>query len=450
MEKETSMEHYQHIIIGFGKAGKTLAAHLSKKGESVALIEKNKDNYGGTCINVACIPTKVLVHSAQALKELDYDFEQKKEYYKMAIHQKNEIIALLRNKNEEKLVNAKVEIINALGSFVDEHTIECDFGDHQEQIKGDKIYINTGSTPFIPDIKGIKESKYVYDSEQLMELETLPEHLVVLGAGYIGLEFANMYHNFGSKVTVVNFDDSFMPKEDKEIAEMVLKHLQEIGIEFMFNTSINEVTEKENGLECVLNTDKKLVCDALLVATGRRPNIEKLKVENAVIELTDKKAIKVNEQLVTNKDHIYAMGDVVGDLQFTYISLDDYRILVDESRTNQNRGNVPYTVFLDPPLSRVGQTQEEITGEVKVGKLMVGAIPKAHILRNKVGLFKVFIDAESDLILGAHFYGPDSFEMINLIKLAMDQKIKHQVLRDNIYTHPSMTEALNDLLSSVE
>lgn len=218
----------------------------------------------------------------------------------------------------------------------------------------------------------------------------------------------------------------------------------------MFNTSINEVTEKENGLECVLNTDKKLVCDALLVATGRRPNIEKLKVENAVIELTDKKAIKVNEQLVTNKDHIYAMGDVVGDLQFTYISLDDYRILVDESRTNQNRGNVPYTVFLDPPLSRVGQTQEEITGEVKVGKLMVGAIPKAHILRNKVGLFKVFIDAESDLILGAHFYGPDSFEMINLIKLAMDQKIKHQVLRDNIYTHPSMTEALNDLLSSVE
>lgn len=444
------MEHYQHIIIGFGKAGKTLAAHLSKKGESVALIEKNKDNYGGTCINVACIPTKVLVHSAQALKELDYDFEQKKEYYKMAIHQKNEIIALLRNKNEEKLVNAKVEIINALGSFVDEHTIECDFGDHQEQIKGDKIYINTGSTPFIPDIKGIKESKYVYDSEQLMELETLPEHLVVLGAGYIGLEFANMYHNFGSKVTVVNFDDSFMPKEDKEIAEMVLKHLQEIGIEFMFNTSINEVTEKENGLECVLNTDKKLVCDALLVATGRRPNIEKLKVENAVIELTDKKAIKVNEQLVTNKDHIYAMGDVVGDLQFTYISLDDYRILVDESRTNQNRGNVPYTVFLDPPLSRVGQTQEEITGEVKVGKLMVGAIPKAHILRNKVGLFKVFIDAESDLILGAHFYGPDSFEMINLIKLAMDQKIKHQVLRDNIYTHPSMTEALNDLLSSVE
>lgn len=444
------MKHYQHIVIGFGKAGKTLAAHLSKKGESVALIEKNKDNYGGTCINVACIPTKVLVHSAQALKELDYDFEQKKEYYKMAIHQKNEIITLLRNKNEEKLVNAKVEIINAIGSFVDEHTIECDFGDHQEQIKGDKIYINTGSTPFIPDIKGIKESKYVYDSEQLMELETLPEHLVVLGAGYIGLEFANMYHNFGSKVTVVNFDDSFMPKEDKEIAEMVLKHFQEIGIEFMFNTSITEVIEKGNGLECVLNTDKKLDCDALLVATGRRPNIEKLKVENAGVELTDKKAIKVNEQLVTNKDHIYAMGDVVGDLQFTYISLDDYRILVDENRTNQNRGNVPYTVFLDPPLSRVGQTQEEITSEVKVGKLMVGAIPKAHILRNKVGLFKVFIDAETDLILGAHFYGPDSFEMINLIKLAMDQKIKYQVLRDNIYTHPSMTEALNDLLSSVE
>ena len=450
MEKETSMEHYQHIIIGFGKAGKTLAAHLSKKGERVALIEKNKENYGGTCINIACIPTKVLVHSAQALKELDYDFKQKKEYYKMAIHQKNEIIALLRNKNEEKLVNAKVEIINALGSFVDEHTIECDFGDHQEQIKGDKIYINTGSTPFIPDIKGIKESKYVYDSEQLMELETLPEHLVVLGAGYIGLEFANMYHNFGSKVTVVNFDDSFMPKEDKEIAEMVLNHLTETGIEFLFNTSLTEVVEKEQGLQLTISGDNTIECDALLVATGRRPNVEKLNLDNAGVGLTKKNAIKVNEQLQTTQDHIYAMGDVVGDLQFTYISLDDYRIIVDEERTNLNRKNVPYTVFLDPPLSRVGKTQEEIETTVKVGKLMVGAIPKAHILRNKVGFFKIIIDEKSDLILGAHLYGPDSFEMINIIKLAMDQEIKFQVLRDNIYTHPSMTEALNDLLNSVE
>lgn len=187
----------------------------------------------------------------------------------------------------------------------------------------------------------------------------------------------------------------------------------------------------------------------MLVAIGRRPLVDKLNVEKAGVELTEKGAIKVNEHLVTTQDHIFAMGDVVGDLQFTYISLDDYRILVEDDSTNMNRGHIPYTVFIDPPLSRVGKTQEEIDGEVKVGKLMVGAIPKAHILRNKVGLLKVLVDPNSELILGAHFWGPESYEMINLIKLAMDQDIKYTVLRDNIYTHPTMTEALSDLLSSI-
>lgn len=191
MEMEETMKHYQHIIIGFGKAGKTLAANLSKKGEKVALIEKSKDNYGGTCINVACIPTKALVYSANLSKHLKLDLEQQKEHYKKAIQEKNQITFLLRGKNEEKLVNANVEIINGYGSFVDENTINIEMDGSSEQITGDKIYINTGSVPFYPPINGLKDSKFVYGSEELMELEELPEKLLVVGAGYIGLEFAS-------------------------------------------------------------------------------------------------------------------------------------------------------------------------------------------------------------------------------------------------------------------
>lgn len=363
-----------------------------------------------------------------------------------AIKEKNEITSLLRGKNEEKLLGAKVEIINAFGSFVDEHTIKLDFEDHSEEIKGEKIYINTGSTPFTPPITGLKESKFVYDSSEIMELDQLPEHLIVIGAGYIGLEFASLFNNFGSKVTVVNHDDSFMPKEDNEMADKVLEHMKSVGIEFKFNTSIQSLEDENNQVKVVLDNET-MVVDAVLVATGRTPNTAGLNVEAAGVELTERKAIKVDENLKSTTDNIYAMGDVVGGLQFTYISLDDSRILLQEDRSVNNRGAIPYTVFIDPPLSRVGQSEEEIEKEFRVASMPASAIPKTHILRNKAGYLKVLVDS-SDLILGAHFFCAEPFEMINLVKLAIDQKIPYTVLRDNIYTHPTMTEALNDLLSS--
>lgn len=249
-------------------------------------------------------------------------------------------------------------------------------------------------------------------------------------------------------MTVVNVDDSFMPREDQEIAELVKKDMSDRGIEFLFSTPVNKLEDKDGKVSVDLG-GREVEFNAVLVATGRVPNTSGLKVENAHVELTERKAVKVDENLKSSVDHIYAMGDVVGGLQFTYISLEDYRILVQDDRNTKNRKNVPYTVFIDPPLSRVGQVEADIKSEHKVAKLMAGAIPKTHILRNKQGLLKVIVDSESDLILGAHLYCEDSYEMINLIKLAMDEKIKYQVLRDNIYTHPTMTEALNDLLSTI-
>lgn len=351
---------------------------------------------------------------------------------------KNEITALLRKANYNKVHDANVTILDGTASFIDNNTLQV----NDEQIKADNIYINTGATSFIPVI--YKDKEY-YTSDTIMELTELPEHLTIIGSGYIGLEFASMYNAFGSKVSVVSIDEDFMPREDNEIAEKVLEHMKSTGIDFYFNSSITEFKDDE----ITINNETTIKSNALLIATGRIPNTESLHMDNTDVEM-DRAAIKVDSKLKTSVDHIYALGDVKGGLQFTYISLDDYRIITNEERTTDNRGNVPYTVFIDPPLSRVGLTQQEIEQDVKVAKMPASAVPKTHILRNKSGLLKVIIDAETDLILGAHLFCEESFEVINIIRLAMETKTPYKVLRDAIYTHPTMSEALNDLLSTVK
>ncbi|HHX53107.1 MAG TPA: FAD-dependent oxidoreductase [Erysipelothrix sp.] len=431
------MTHYQNVIIGFGKAGKTLATHLSEKNETVALIEKSQGMYGGTCINVACIPTKALVFSAEQVKHQDLSFKEKVAHYKKAIQEKNEITETLRQANYNKVNDANVTIIDGVASFVDNTTLLV----NDEHIKADKIYINTGSTPYIPEV--FRHTAY-YTSETIMELTELPEHLTIIGAGYIGLEFASMYHNFGSKVSVVSNSNDFMPKEDFEVAQKVFQHMKAIGIDFYFESTVTDLSDGE----VIINNDTVIKSDAVLIATGRLPNTSQLKMEKTDVEM-DRAAVKVDNKLKTTVDHIYALGDVKGGLQFTYISLDDYRIITTHERTTDNRGDIPYTVFIDPPLSRVGLTEQEITSDIKVAKMPVATIPKTHILRNKAGFLKVIVEAQTDLILGAHLFCEDSFEIINIIRLAMQTKTPYQVLRDAIYTHPSMSEALNELLNTI-
>lgn len=455
------MKKADAVVIGFGKGGKTLAAALAAAGKKVFMVEQSDKMYGGTCINVACIPTKALVHSAGLSAAQGGDFKQKSIQYKAAIEEKNRLIAMLREKNYQKLVGQPtVEVFLGRGSFMDAHHVRVDTLNGMEILEGEQIFINTGARPFIPSIPGLRNNQRVYTSETLLELKQLPARLVIIGGGYIGIEFASMYANFGSEVTVIQDGEVFLPREDQEIAEAVLHSLQNRGIRILRSAKVLQV-EKGAAQTLVLvegaEGTKTLPADAVLVATGRRPNVEGLHLEAAGIELTPRGAVKTDETLRTTVPHIFALGDVTGGLQFTYISLDDFRIvksqlLGDGSRTVKNRGTIPHSVFLDPPFSRVGLTEaeaEEQGYKLKIAKLSAAAIPKAQILRKTEGLLKVIIDAKTDLILGAHLFCAESHEMINLMKLAIDAKIPFPILRENIYTHPTMSEVYNDLFSGI-
>lgn len=445
--------YYDIIIIGFGKGGKTLAAKFGKIGKNVALIEKDKNMYGGTCINVGCIPSKSLIHSAAKTNPTD-EVGKKVDYYRTAIEEKRRLTANLRQKNYDKLANMEsVTIYNGVARFSGKSQVEVTTKNEVFQLSGEQIFINTGSTPRIPSIDGIKDTKGVYTSAELMELENMPEHLVIVGGGYIGLEFASMYNQFGSKVTVLQDGETFLPKEDKDIAIEIKKILEANGIEIRLGVKIHRI---EKGPSIVFewqNKAYKLEADAVLIATGRVPNTKDLNCEIAGVELTPYGAVKVDKNLRTTAANIWAMGDVTGGLQHTYISLDDSRIIWsqlfgDKSYTIEKRNYVPYSVFLSTPYSRVGINERDAIAagyKVKIAKMPTAAIPKAQVLNKTNGLLKVVIDESTGKILGAMLLCEESYEMINLIKLAIDLGANYTVLRDCIYTHPTMTEALNDL-----
>ena len=456
MENRTK---YDAVIIGFGKGGKTMAGALGAAGKKVALIEKSDRMYGGTCINVGCIPTKSLVYRAGLAAAKGGSFEEKAAAYKAAMEQKEDLTTRLRGKNYQKLdSNPNITVIDGTASFQSPHVVEVEKDGKTFQVEGEQIFINTGSSAFIPPIEGLKGNPYVYTSEGLLNLTELPSRLVIIGGGYIGVEFSSIYASFGSKVTILQDGDIFLPREDEEIAGAVRESLESRGIRVMTGVKVKALEQAEGKALVAVDNGKevqKLEAEAVLVATGRRPNTAGLNLEAAGVEIGPRGGIVTDDSLTTTAPHIYAMGDVRGGLQFTYISLDDFRIvkskvLGDGSYTLKERGAVPYSVFLIPPFSRVGLSEIEAVEKgykVKVARLAAAAIPKAQVLEQPAGLLKAVIDEETALILGAHLFCQESYEMINMIKLAMDAKVPYQVLRDTIYTHPTMSEAFNDLFA---
>lgn len=457
------MIHVDAAIIGFGKGGKTLAGALATAGKSVAMIERSSEMYGGTCINVACIPTKSLVHSAALSTVQGGTFADKAARYRQAIERKNFVTSTLRGKNYHKLAdNPNIEVLTGEASFIDSHRLSVMMTDGTKTtLEAKWIFINTGAAPFVPPVPGLKESKFSYTSDSLMELTRLPERMVIIGGGYIGMEFASMFTNFGSQVTVVQNEAAFLPREDAEIAQTVLESLTARGTRLIRSAKVQDVRDDDGKAIVTVETAESvehLAAEAVLVATGRRPNVAGLNLEAAGVALTERGAIRTDEHLKTTAPDVWAMGDVAGGLQFTYISLDDYRIVAsqllgDGSRTTANRGAIPYSVFIDPPFSRVGMSEQEALEkgyEIKVAKLPVAAIPKALVLNDQTGLLKAVVDAKTGLILGAHFFCEESHEMINLVKLAIDAKLPYQTLKNAIYTHPTMSEALNDLFASLQ
>lgn len=441
------METIKNIIIGFGKGGKTLAKFLAQKGEEVLVIEKSNKMYGGTCINIACLPSKrLIIEAANGVSYVD------------AVNGKNEMTAQLREKNYHMLADEKtVTVLDGKAHFIADHEIEVELPNGKKaRYKGDRIFINTGAVPVMLPIPGLKESKYILDSTQAMDEKKMPKNLTIIGAGYIGLEFASMFAKYGSKVTVLDHNKEFLAREDEDISNAVRKDMEDAGIKFELGADIEKITDEKTDAKVTYQINgktKTINADRILVATGRKPNIENLGLENTAIETTDRGAIKVDDFLRTTVDNVWAIGDVKGGLQFTYISLDDFRIIKDQlfgtgARMVSDRKVVPYSVFISPALSQVGLNEKQankLGKEYKLFKLPVTAIPKAKVAKDNRGLFKALVDPETEKILGATLYGIESYELINMISLAMKAHLSYTVLRDQIYTHPTMSEAFNDL-----
>lgn len=452
------MNKYDDIIIGFGKGGKTLAAKLAGIGKRVALVEKDADMYGGTCINVGCIPSKSLVKSSEtAYKHSKFSFEQKAEYYSNAVKEKRQLTKMLREKNYAKLNSFdNVDIYNGKASFLSNNKIRVELENSVMELEASNFYINVGGTPIIPNIDGIN-NKFVYTSDKLMDLEQLPKKLVIIGGGYIGMEFASIYSGFGSEVTVLQTSDKILKKEDRDIASAIKTELENKGVAFKLGIKIKKIIERENFAQVIIECNGKeevLEAQAVLTATGRKANTQELNAKSAGVELNERGAVIVDENLRTTAANIWAMGDAKGGLQFTYISLDDFRIIWSqlncEDYNQGKRKEVPYSMFITPPYSRVGMNEEEAKTagkNIKVMKLPAAAIPKAQVLKKTSGVLKAIIDKDTDKILGVMLLCEESYEMINIVKLAMDMDMPYQFLRDQIYTHPTMSEALNDLFA---
>lgn len=445
--------NFDALIIGFGKGGKTLAGNLAQAGKKVALAEMDHGMYGGTCINVGCIPSKALIASAAGAPA---KAEERADYYRSAVEEKRRLTAMLRKKNYDKLNDhPNITILDGKARFVSPTQAEVVCVDETCLIQAEQFFINTGSVPRIPAIEGADKTAGVYTSAGLMELDTLPERLTIIGGGYIGLEFASMFAAFGSKVTVIQHGETFLPREDEDIASEIRSLLEAQGIVFCLGEKPVKISDGPSVSVQKEGRVRLISGDAVLLATGRVPNTADLNCEAAGVAVTSRGAIQVDELLRTTAPNIWALGDVAGGLQHTYISLDDFRIVWGQlsgeaSHSTAERINVPYSVFLGTPYSRVGMNEREARDagyHVKIARMPAAAIPKAHILQKTRGVLKAVIDADSGKILGAMLLCAESHEMVNVIKTAMDSGARYTVLRDQIFTHPTMTEALNDLFS---
>ena len=337
------MKKYDAIIIGFGKGGKTLAADLAGQGKTVAMIEMSKQMYGGTCINVGCIPSKSLVNSSHMaiVKNLE-TFDEKAAFFAEAMAEKERVVTMLRGKNYAKLADhPNVTVYDGFGSFVTDHVVSIKGEAGEEQIEGEQIFINTGSHSFVPPIPGMKEGGRVMTSDGVLSLRELPKTLVIIGGGYISLEFANFFSNFGSRVVLVQRDDGFIPREDREIAAAVQQVLADKGVEFIFSAETKQLDEDADKVKVTLVTksgELEIDAETVLIATGRQPNTKGLGLENAGVELTERGAVKVDEHMPKGASGVLCFGvkggRAAGEDFLTHLELASIVVHVGDIRTS--------------------------------------------------------------------------------------------------------------------
>ncbi len=464
-EQTHAEETYDAIILGAGQSGDPLARALANAGRRVALVER--DAVGGTCVNRGCTPTKTMIASARvaylARRGADYGVGTGVVTVDMTKvrQRKRDIVTEFRGGDEKKLAEADgLALIHGEGRFTGPHSVEVALnGSGTRALTAAQIFINTGARPAVPKIEGLDGVPFL-DSTSVMELSSVPEHLVILGGSYIALEFGQMFRRFGSRVTVIEQSDHLLGREDEDVASEMAKILREDGLELLLGAQATRAAGADGGVTLTVKTpegEKTVAGSHLLVAVGRTPNTDALNLAAAGVETDDAGHVRANERLETSAAGIWALGDVKGGPQFTHISYDDFRILQANllhggHRTTADRP-VPYTVFTDPQLGRVGMTEAEAKKagkNVKVAKLPMSEVARALETDETRGFMKAVVDADTQQILGAAILGMDGGEVMAVLEVAMMGRLPYTALRDATLAHPTLAESLNNLFLTLD
>jgi pyruvate/2-oxoglutarate dehydrogenase complex dihydrolipoamide dehydrogenase (E3) component len=450
---------FDAIILGSGQAGLPLAYALAGRG-SVAIVEKG--NIGGTCINTGCTPTKTMVaraqvaHYARNAQRWGVSTSGVRVHLDTIVAQKNKVVENARNSQAKRIRETpKLRLYKGVAEFTGPHQVKV--GD--ELLESDQIFINTGARPSIPEIQGLADSNYL-TNETIMELTTVPEHLVVLGGGYVGLEFAQMFSRFGSQVTVIQNTSQIIPREDPEVAAELQKCLEAEGITFVLNVQVTKIERRDATVQITIEqkgAGRAISSSHLLVATGRRPNTGDLLPERAGLAMDKNGFIKVNGKLETNVPGIWALGDVKGGPAFTHISYNDYQIvsanLIERKNLSIENRIVSYCVFTDPELGAVGLTEKEAREQGY--RLKIGSVPMTRVSRaierdETAGLMKLIVNAENDRILGARILSSEGGETVHVLYTLMLADLPYTLMKTAIYIHPTMAEGLFFLIDAVK
>jgi pyruvate/2-oxoglutarate dehydrogenase complex dihydrolipoamide dehydrogenase (E3) component len=452
--------NFDAIVIGSGQGGNPLSQQLADLGWSVALVEQAQ--LGGTCINTGCTPTKTMVASAQVAHYARHADRWGVRTAAVSVDmpavvaRKNKIVERMRGGQEGNVAKRKtMRLYRGHARFVGSHALEVG----GEQLTSEKIFIDTGASPTIPRIDGLDSAGY-RTNVSIMELAAVPEHLLVLGGGYVGLEFGQMFARFGSRVTIVHRGEQILPREDPDIATELQKILEAEGLLFVLNAKTTRVERSGATLTLTVETpqgSQRLSGSHLLVATGRTPNTGDLGLDRAGIETDRAGFIRVNPRLETNVPGVWALGDVKGGPAFTHISYNDYQIiwanLIDgKNQTTENR-YVPYAVFTDPQLGGVGFTEKEARGKgyrLKIGKIPMTSVSRAIERDETAGLMKLVVDAANDRILGASILASEGGELVQVLGVAMMAGAPYTLLKGAVYIHPTLAEGFFALMESVK
>jgi len=456
-------EKYDVVVLGSGTGGKLMAWTMASEGNRTASIERKY--VGGACPNIACLPSKNVIHSAKVAslfgRHQEFGIETGPVTVNMAgvYARKKKMVDELMKVHLEEYRTSGAELIWGNARFIGRRTLQVALRDGGERtLVGERVFVNVGTHAAIPGIPGLAQAKPMTHVE-ILDLQRLPEHLIVLGGGYVGLELAQAMRRFGSRVTLVARDPQLAPKEDADIAQAILELFRDEGIEVQLSTQVMNVKgisgervdlliENEGGTRTITGTD-------ILAALGRVPNTQGIGLEKAGIEVTEAGHIRVNDRLETTAQNVWAVGECAGSPYFTHVSENDFHII----HANLNGGNrntrdrlVPYCLFIDPPLGRVGINESQASANnisYRVASLPMSAVFRPQTLSETRGFMKVLIDAHSDRILGFAALGPEAGELMANVQVAMLADQPYTLLRDAVFTHPTMSEGLGMLFARV-